>query len=111
MGPCPVRQPARGTIASPVFINLLAGAENNLGHALLSKDNVDEAIPHLKKMLVLGPETAQLHKDLGAAPAEKGQIDEAIPHFDHALQIAPYMVEAHSYLVVPENIVNRHKNQ
>ena len=62
-------------------------------------------------MLVLGPETAQLHKDLGAAPAEKGQIDEAIPHFDHALQIAPYMVEAHSYLVVPENIVNRHKNQ
>jgi len=75
-----------------------AGAEGNLGHALLSKDNLDAAIPHLQRALDLGPETAEYHDNLGMALAEKGQTADAIPHFERALHLSPNLVEAHYYL-------------
>jgi cytochrome c-type biogenesis protein CcmH/NrfG len=75
-----------------------AAAEGNLGHALLSNGNLDNAIPHLRRAVELAPESAEFHDDLGQSLAEKGQTDEAIPHFERALQLEPNLVEAHYFL-------------
>ena len=74
------------------------GVESNLGHALLAKDRVDEAIPHLQRAVQANPQSADLQNDLGTALAERGRIDEAIPHFERALQIEPHMVKSQYYL-------------
>jgi len=76
----------------------VAGAEDNLGHALMAKGNVDEAIPHFKRALDLGPETADYHTNLGIALAKKGRMADAIPHFERALALSPNAVDAHYYL-------------
>ena len=75
-----------------------AGAEGNLGHALMARGDVEGAIPHFRKALELGPETAEYHTDLGIALAKKHQLGEAIPHFERALQLSPDAADAHYYL-------------
>jgi Flp pilus assembly protein TadD len=64
-----------------------AQAEDNLGHALMTKGSADEAIPHFNKALDLGPETAEFHTNLGIALAKKGRLADAVPHFERALAL------------------------
>jgi tetratricopeptide (TPR) repeat protein len=71
-----------------------AGAEDNLGHALMAKGNVDGAIPHFERALELGPETAEYHTNLGIALGKKGRLADAIPQFERALALAPDAVDA-----------------
>jgi tetratricopeptide (TPR) repeat protein len=60
----------------------------------MTKGGVDEAIPHFKKALDLGPETAEFHINLGIALAKKRQLADAVPHFERALALSPDSVNA-----------------
>jgi protein O-GlcNAc transferase len=64
----------------------------------MAKGNVDDAIPHFKRALDIGPESAEFHTNLGIALAKKGQLADAIPHFQRALALSPDAVDAHYYL-------------
>jgi tetratricopeptide (TPR) repeat protein len=76
----------------------LADAHNNLGNALASQGQLDQAIVHLEKALEIDPGLAKAHNNLGNALASRGQLDQAILHFEKAVQIDPGLAEAHSNL-------------
>ncbi|MGA2279712.1 MAG: tetratricopeptide repeat protein [Verrucomicrobiota bacterium] len=73
-------------------------AHNNLGIALIPKDQVDEAIVHYQKALQIKPDYAEAHNNLGNALLKKGSVDEAITQYQKALQINPNYAEAHHNL-------------
>ncbi len=64
-------------------------AHDNLGHILLLKGKVDEAIPHFQKALQIQPGAANPHFNFGNALRRMGRMDEAIAQFQNALQIRP----------------------
>jgi Flp pilus assembly protein TadD len=72
-----------------------AKAHFNLGHNLLQKHRVDEAITHCQKALQIEPDNSECHNDLGLALLQKERVDEAISHFQRALQIHPGNASAH----------------
>jgi tetratricopeptide (TPR) repeat protein len=63
--------------------------EYNLGTALLSKGEVDEAIMHCEKAVTIQPNDPDAQVALGGALLEKKRIDEAIMHYQKALAIRP----------------------
>jgi len=85
--------------ATTLTRNPAAGiAHNNLGYLLLERGQVDEAIAHFQKALVLQPNAADVHANLGAALLSQGRLDEAILHCRQALAIQPDSAQAHSNL-------------
>ena len=68
---------------------------NNLGHALLKKGQIDEAIRQYQEAIRLKPDDADAHNNLGVALGQKGQIDEAIRQFQEALRLNPDHADAH----------------
>jgi tetratricopeptide (TPR) repeat protein len=70
-------------------------AHNNLGHDLLQKGQLNEAIIQFQKVLEIKPEYAAAHNNLGLVYFRKGQVDEAMEHYQKALKIRPQYVEAH----------------
>ena len=70
-------------------------SHNNLGLALASRGQVDEAIAHYRQALDIKPDYAEAHINLGNALADRGQFDEAIAHYRQALEIKPDNVDAH----------------
>jgi tetratricopeptide (TPR) repeat protein len=73
-------------------------AHHNLGIALFTEGQIDEAIVQYQEALRLKPDNAQAHYDLGAALAVKGRTDEAIGQFQEALELKPDYAEAHNNL-------------
>jgi tetratricopeptide (TPR) repeat protein len=71
---------------------------NNLGNALLQKDNVDEAIVHYQQALQIEPDYTEACYNLGYALLQKGNVDEAIAYYQKALQINPDYADAHNNL-------------
>src|SRR4030095_13956415 len=65
-----------------------------LGHALLQKGNLDDAIEHSRAALLIQPNDADCHTILAIALDEKGQSAEAIEHYEKALEISPQSVSA-----------------
>jgi len=88
-------------LAFSVAFNLLASAiyhsEYHLifGSVLLGRGQVNEALAHYQKALVLLPDKARAHFYLGAALDDQGQTDEAIRQFQEALRRRPDYAEAH----------------
>ncbi len=68
-------------------------AQNNLGHYLLQKGLVDEALAHFEKADELNPVDAGSRQgvrvNIGNALLNKGSLDEAIDQFEKALEIQP----------------------
>jgi protein O-mannosyl-transferase len=75
-----------------------AVAHDNLGHALLEKGKVDEAIGHFQQALQIKPDFANACNNLGLALFEKGKIEEAMAQYLRALQIKPDDADAHNNL-------------
>jgi Flp pilus assembly protein TadD len=72
-------------------------AEYNLGIALLSKGQVDEAIAHCSNAVRIAPNDPDALVALGNALLEKERIDDAIVYYQKALSIRPdYFLAHHS---------------
>ena len=56
-------------------------AEYNLGTALLRRGQVDEAIQHCERAVVMRPTDPDAQVSLGDALLRKGRIDDAIDHY------------------------------
>ncbi|MDB4285648.1 tetratricopeptide repeat protein, partial [bacterium] len=73
---------------------------NNLGIALFSKGQYDEAIEHYREALRIKPDFEPAHNNLGNALFVKGQFDDAIKHYREALRLNPDSFDAHNNLGV-----------
>ncbi len=73
-------------------------AHNNLAIALASAGRVEEAIPHLEKVLRLKPDYAPAENNLGDDLVQVGRAQEAIPHLERALKLHPKYAFAHRNL-------------
>jgi protein O-mannosyl-transferase len=69
-------------------------AQFYLGHALLQKGKVDEAIIHYQQALQIWPGYAEAYLNLGNALLRKRRVDEAIFQLQEALQSKPDYAEA-----------------
>ncbi len=70
-------------------------AHNNLGTALLEKDQIDEAVTQFQEAIRLTPGFADAHYNLGTALLKKDQIDDAISQFQEAIRLKPNYADAH----------------
>jgi tetratricopeptide (TPR) repeat protein len=73
-------------------------AYNNLGNALDSKGQTDEAIRQFQEAIRLRPHDANAHYNLGLVLVKKGQTDEAINQFQKVISLRPDDAEAHNNL-------------
>lgn len=73
---------------------------NNLGTLLLSRGDLDAAIPEFRDVLRIKPNDIDAHINLGIAFIRKGDLDEAVREFREVLRISPDDVDAHSNLGV-----------
>jgi serine/threonine-protein kinase len=72
-----------------------AAVLSNLGTALQSRGQVDEAIACHRRAIELDPNVAPLHSNLGNALREKGQLEEAIACCRQAIALDPTLPHAH----------------
>jgi len=56
---------------------------------LLSRNQLAEAIEHLRKAVALMPNSADAHSNLGGALVNAGKVDEGIQHLRRALELRP----------------------
>jgi tetratricopeptide (TPR) repeat protein len=70
-------------------------AHDNLGYALGSNGQTEEAIHEFQQAIRLKPGQADFHNNLGIAFYRKGQMDEAIGQYLAALRLNPDYTEAH----------------
>jgi Flp pilus assembly protein TadD len=70
-------------------------ANYNLGAALASQGNFDEAVRFFAQALKSAPGDATVHNSLGAALEASGRLDEAVGHFEEALKVRPDYPDAH----------------
>lgn len=75
-----------------------AFAINNLGCALLSHGQIDEAVDYLQEGLRLRPAVAECQNNLANALLAKGRVDEAIFHSQEAIRLKPNFGRAHLIL-------------
>ena len=73
-------------------------AHNNLGMALVQKEQWTQAIVQFQQALKINPDYASAHDNLGTALVQKGQLDEAIAQFQQALKVNPGDDLAHNNL-------------
>jgi tetratricopeptide (TPR) repeat protein len=71
---------------------------NNLGGALLAKNQVDEAVAACQKAIELDPNYAGAHNNLGNALQAKKQRDLAITEYQKAIELDPNYAGAHNNL-------------
>src|SRR4029079_9279372 len=78
-----------------LFSHALDVTENNavahlmVGSALLDRDQLDAAEPHLREALRLDPNYADAMSNIGVLQAKRGDYPGAQQYFDSALHMAP----------------------
>lgn len=75
-------------------------AENNLGNALMKKDQFDEAIVHFRKALEIYADYPEANNNLGYALASKRKWNDAITFYRNAMRVRPNYAKAHNNLAV-----------
>ena len=75
-------------------------AHNNLGGALASKGQTDEAIRQYREAIRLKPNYAEARHNLGNALLSKGRTDEAIRQYEEAIRLKSDYADAHNDLGV-----------
>ena len=75
-------------------------AYHNLGNALRSRADHEEAITALHKAIRLMPNPAEAHNSLGLALKDLGRINQAVASFRKAVALDPSLAIAHSNLLL-----------
>ncbi len=70
-------------------------AHNNLGNILLRRNDIDEAMVHLRQAVVLQPDNPEARDSLGTALLQRGEVDEAMQHFRASVELDSNRAEAH----------------
>ena len=70
-----------------------------MGMALLRQSKFEEAIPYLRRALVLDGENLRARANLGAALAGSGRLDAGLQEFHRAAELDGYAVEPRLGLV------------
>ena len=73
-------------------------AQNNLGHALLMRDEITEAAEHFRKSSEINPGFAAAHLNMAMVLDRQGKLEQAIKHYVKALEIKPNNTDAHNNL-------------
>jgi protein O-mannosyl-transferase len=79
---------------SPSFVI----AYNNLGHALASEQQYEEAIVQYRQAIKMNPHYSKAHNNLGHSLSELKLYDEAIEHYRQAISIETDYSEAYNNL-------------
>jgi tetratricopeptide (TPR) repeat protein len=77
------------------------GAHLNLGKALRTGRQLDEAIACFRQAIEIDPKYAAAHTNLGVALMDKGKVEEAIACHRKAIALDPKLAAAHYNLGVP----------
>ena len=72
-----------------------AVAHNNLGNALLSLDDQDEAYQQYAEALRIRPDHAHAHYNIARLLTDRGELDEALSHYEAAIRSNPRLVKAY----------------
>ncbi|MGO9585110.1 MAG: tetratricopeptide repeat protein [Limisphaerales bacterium] len=84
-----------------LFRHTIAVTENNylayynLGTALATRGQLDEALDDFREALQIRPDYAEPHNNLGIILTVRGNLEEAIQHFHEALRFRPNYADAH----------------
>jgi protein O-mannosyl-transferase len=70
-------------------------AADCLGEALVRRGRNEEAVPILRRLIVMWPEHPPGHANLGIALLETGQLDEARAELAEAIRLKPTLLPAH----------------
>lgn len=81
-----------------IQINPLPGYFNNLGHALLSLGQTDDAVEAFQSATARAPDDANIRSNLGIAFVRSGRMQEALSAFELAVAIDPDCPEAQNNL-------------
>lgn len=82
---------------------------NNLGHLLLQRDRVDEALKLFKLALAADPTYALAYNNLGNAYLKLGQVDEALAAYQRAAECSPAYAMPHRNLALIHHVQGRNK--
>jgi Tfp pilus assembly protein PilF len=77
-----------------------AGAQNNLGKALMRAGRSEQARVRFEAALAIDPGEVEAHNNLGSLLRETGRVAEALAHFEAALNRAPQHVGARHNLAM-----------
>jgi Flp pilus assembly protein TadD len=72
-----------------------AVAHNNLGNALLSLNENDEAYKHYAEALRINPNLANVHYNMARILTDRGELDEALGHYAAAIRYDPRLIKAY----------------
>ena len=73
-------------------------ARNNLGMALLDKNQTNAAISEFQAALHLKPNCVEAHNNLGNALIRQGETDAAITQYQETIRLEPALAAAHNNL-------------
>ena len=68
----------------------------------MSRNQLAEALVHLRKAVALAPNSADVHSNLGGALVNAGKVDEGMQHLRRALELRPDHEVARQNLAILE---------
>ena len=104
------RQTARWQNNETLFRHALAVTNDNylvmqnLCHALLFKNELDEAENFCRESIAVNPNYMESYNTLGIIQTKRGQFDQAIENFKTTLKINPDYIAVYSNLAVAESL-------
>jgi Tfp pilus assembly protein PilF len=73
-------------------------AHNNLGSFLIEEGREDEAMEHMRKIVLIKPDHNRAHYNLAVYAEKRGELDDAIKHYKAVIEQQPDHAKAHNNL-------------